>query len=560
MLENLRVQNVVLIGEAELRFREGLNILSGETGAGKSIIIDALKFALGGRAGKDFLRAGEQVASVDALFRVREGKNAEALRLAGVGPDEDGSVLLSRTLNSQGKSFCRINGKPAATGMLRAAAGSLIDIHGQHENMSLFDSGRHLDILDMFRADGAAGVKNDLEEAYARFHGVMKEIKTLTAVAADGDAKLENLNFQIEELKSVRLMPKEEEALIRRRDALRHSGRIYADAVEALALLRGGGDGEDSAESRVSRAASVWKGVAGLDGSQEELAGQFLELAGRLSEITGEIERYAGGLEEDPAALDRIEARLDLIARVRRKYGGDAESALKRLDKLERESEAIVSAAERLGRLGPERKKRAVALIKLSSELSDERKAAADGLRTKVEAVLRELGMKNARFEIKMDKKKAFSPNGFDTAEFLISPNQGEEPKPLSKIASGGEVSRVMLAIKTALADVDLTEAFVFDEIDAGVSGRTAQKVAEKLRFLAGKHQIICITHLPQIAAMADAHFLIEKKSDGARTTTSVSELDAERSVMELARLIGGARITEATVKAAKELKEMAIS
>jgi len=559
MLENLQIKNAALIDEAELEFSQGLNILTGETGAGKSILIDSINFLLGERAGKDFIRSGRNEAQVSGIIYVGHEQTAEAMASMGVEVDDDGRLLLWRSIASTGKGSCRINGRAVTLSLLREISGMLVDVHGQHQHQSLLDQQKHMGLLDRFCGDELEKEKEKLREAVGQYRSILKSIQKISSDEKDRNARMEMLLFQTGEIEEVKLRPNEEEHLIKRKSFLSGMESLKENTVEALTRLRGRQGEEDGALELISRAADNLTALAEVDKDKEALRSELAEIETRLEEVVRELDHYSDGFDYDPEELNNIEERLDAIERLKRKYGGTVGSVLAHYESCMAQLENISNSQDKLKDLASEKKKFGQAIASLCEKISEIRKSAGVRIQRQIEEALRDLGMKSVRFEILIERKKEFNENGFDRVEFLISPNPGEPLRPLAKIASGGEMSRVMLALKTVLAEADQIETFIFDEIDTGVSGRTAQQVAEKLAFLGRSHQILCITHLPQIASMSDRHFLIEKKTEEEHTFTTVKELDQENSAMELSRLIGGAKITDATRKAASEMKQMAM-
>lgn len=548
MIEQLCIENVALIEKQEINFGAGLNVLSGETGAGKTMVMDSINFLLGERSSREFIRKEAETAAVSGLIRLSQNiENVEA--------DEDGRLHLCRTIDSQRKGSCRINGRAVTLGMLREASARIADVHGQHEHQSLLDHAKHISLLDKFCGVEIEGLKCRLVEYIRLYKEIAREISEL-AGGKDRESHLEILRYQRDEIDDASLKSGEEEELIRRRMLLASSEKLIQNAVTALALLY---DGEYAVVDTISRAKTAVDEIARFDGSQQCLVGMLADAYSLLDDLVRDIRKYYNGLEHDPGALIEVETRLDLIYSLKHKYGNSIDDIIKFGREAAQKIEMIETSEEKIKSLMVKRRECTNDILQICDEISKLRKNAAQEIQCRIEGELRELGMRHSAFEILIERKKEFSSSGYNRVEFLIAPNPGEGLKPLAKIASGGEMSRIMLALKVVLASVDDIETFIFDEIDAGVSGRTAQKVAEKLALLAKTHQILCITHLPQIAAMADKHFLIEKNSDGGRTSTSVMELDENAAVSELARLLGGAKITEATIKAAEEMREMAI-
>ena len=556
MLEHLHIKNVALIKESEISFGEGLNILTGETGAGKSMVIDSLQFALGGRAGKDFLRHGEKQASVEALFAVQSASLQEKLEENGVEPEEDGSVLITRTLSETGKSVCRVNGTTVTVSMLKEIAEDLIDIYGQHEHQSLLNPSKHIRLLDRFCG---AGFGDAMEEYKASFQALKEIDKQLDALMGDEsrrEQRMDILSFQKDEIEGAALKAGEEEELLEQKKRLGSMEKLMRLTGESISLLYDGSDRMPSACDQLGDALAKLQEAAEIDNTLTSFADALADAYAAVEDTARELKREADKQENDPATLEEIEERLQVIYKLKRKYGGTVEAVLAFYDKVAEELDFLANSNEKVTELLNAKEKEQAKLKAYAETLTARRKDTAEQVAEQIETALRDMEMKDARFHIQIDEKADWTADGKDKVEFLISANAGENLKPLAKIASGGEMSRVMLALKTVLVDADDIGTFIFDEIDTGVSGRTARKVGEKMRFLGGKRQILCITHLPQIAAMADSHFLIEKESNGAETTTKVTPLTEEGSVGEVARLMGGSDVTENTLAAARELIE----
>lgn len=554
MLEHLHIKNVALIKESEISFGEGLNILTGETGAGKSMVIDSLQFALGGRAGKDFLRHGEKQASVEALFAMRSEALQEKLEESGIQPEEDGSVLITRTLSEAGRSVCRVNGSTVTVGMLREIAEDLIDIYGQHEHQSLLNPSRHIRLLDRFCGAGFGDAMEEYKKSYHALKELEKQLQSLMGDESQREQRMDILQFQKEELETGELRLGEEEDLLEQKKRLSSMEKLMRLTRESLALLYDGENMMPSACDQLGDALAKLQEAAEYDNSLNTFADALADAYAAVEDTARELKREAEKQENDPDALEEIEERLQLIYKLKRKYGGSVEAALAFYDKVVQELDFLSNSSEKVAELTLEKEKEQKKLAAAAEKLSALRRSTAQQVAAQIEASLKDMEMKDARFHIQIDEKNDWTADGKDKVEFLISANAGENLKPLAKIASGGEMSRVMLALKTVLVDADEIGTFIFDEIDTGVSGRTARKVGEKMRFLGSKRQILCITHLPQIAAMADQHFLIEKESSDGETTTQVTPLEGEGSVLEVARLMGGSDVTETTLAAAREL------
>ena len=554
MLEHLHIKNAALIKESEISFGEGLNILTGETGAGKSMVIDSLQFALGGRAGKDFLRHGEKMASVEALFAVQSSALQEKLEENGIEPEEDGSVLITRTLSETGKSVCRVNGSTVTVSMLKEIAEDLIDIYGQHEHQSLLNPSKHIRLLDRFCGAGFGDAMEEYKASFSALKEIDKQLDALMGNESQREQRMDILSFQKDEMEAAAIKAGEEEDLLEQKKRLGSMEKLMRLTGESIALLYDGNDRMPSACDQLGDALSKLQEAAEYDHTLTPFVDAWADAYAAVEDTARELKREADKQENDPEALEQIEERLQIIYKLKRKYGGTVEAVLAFYDKVVEELDFLANSNEKVAELMAIREKEQKKLTAYAETLTARRKDTAEQVAEQIETALRDMEMKDARFHIQIDEKSDWTADGKDKVEFLISANAGESLKPLAKIASGGEMSRVMLALKTVLVDADDIGTFIFDEIDTGVSGRTARKVGEKMRFLGGKRQILCITHLPQIAAMADSHFLIEKESDGEETTTKVTPLTEEGSVGEVARLMGGSDVTETTLAAAREL------
>ena len=554
MLEHLHIKNVALIKESEISFGEGLNILTGETGAGKSMVIDSLQFALGGRAGKDFLRHGEKMASVEALFAVQSESLQEKLEENGIEPEEDGSVLITRTLSETGKSVCRVNGSTVTVSMLKEFAEDLIDIYGQHEHQSLLNPSRHIRLLDRFCGAGFGEAMEEYKASFQALKEIDRQLEALMGDESQREQRMDILSFQKEEIETAAIKAGEEEELLEQKKRLGSMEKLMRLTGEGLALLYDGNDRMPSACDQLGDALSKLQEAAEIDPALTSFADALADAYAAVEDTARELKREAEKQENDPETLEQIEERLQIIYKLKRKYGGTVEAVLAFYDKVAEELDFLANSNEKVAELTAAKEKEQKKLTAYAETLTARRKDTAEQVAEQIEKALQDMEMKGARFHIQIDEKADWTADGKDKVEFLISANAGESLKPLAKIASGGEMSRVMLALKTVLVDADEIGTFIFDEIDTGVSGRTARKVGEKMRFLGKKRQILCITHLPQIAAMADSHFLIEKESQGTETTTKVTPLSEEGSVGEVARLMGGSDVTETTLAAAREL------
>lgn len=552
MLEHLHIRNVALIKESEISFGDGLNILTGETGAGKSMIIDSLQFALGGRAGKDFLRHGEKQAAVEALFSVQSQALTEKLAENGIAPEEDGTLLITRTLSEAGKSVCRINGSTVTVGMLKEIAEDMIDIYGQHEHQSLLNPVKHIRLLDRFCGAGFGEAMEEYKNSRQRLKELEKQLTILIGDESQREQRMDMLLFQKEEIEAAELREGEEDALLEQKKRLSSMERLIRLTGESITLLYDGDDRAPSACDQLGDALAKLQEAAEYDAALSPLADALADGYAAVEDCARQLKREAEKQEADPEELERIEERLQLFYKLKRKYGGSIEAVLEFYEKAVQELEFLSNSSEKAAELSAKKAEEEKRLSALAETLTARRRATAEQVEEQIETALHDMEMKHARFHIQIEEKADWGADGKDKVEFLISANAGEPLKPLAKIASGGEMSRVMLALKTVLVDADEIGTFIFDEIDTGVSGRTARRVGEKMRFLGGKRQLLCITHLPQIAAMADNHFLIEKESDAGETVTRVTALDEEGAVREVARLMND--VTETTLAAAREL------
>lgn len=555
MIVSLNIRDVALIEAVDIEFGEGLNIISGETGAGKSMVIDSLNFILGQRPPKDFIRAGAQTAQVECVLEVSEENKSEIAEL-GIGIEEDNLIIIERRLMNTGKTSFKMNGKTVTVGMVKEVSSLLFDLHGQHEHQSLLKASKHIQLLDRFCGEEIIKLQNNLSALIKEYKSIISSIREIETEGSDRESRLELYRFQINEIDGAALKPREEEELNSQKKVLENTEEIMEKSASAINYLSDGAEG--TAVELLSMGKDMLEQLSALDPECESLWEAAETVFIQLDDMIRDLKRYAENLEHDPQSLAEVENRLDVIYRQKLKYGKTVEDILEYGEKVKTKYEILLNSGERLDSLKKDKKACEQKIVKICGKISELRKKESEAVARSIEKNLRDLGMKDARFEISIERKQEFSSDGFDKVEFLISPNIGEEVKPLAKIASGGEISRVMLALKNVLADVDTIETFVFDEIDTGVSGRTAQMVAEKMSLLAKKHQILCITHLPQIAAMADIHLKVEKKSGSGKTVTQVYALDEEKSVNELARLIGGAKITDATLAAAAEMRKLA--
>lgn len=553
MLELLHIENIAVIEQADIAFRPGFNALTGETGAGKSIVIDAMGAVLGGRTSRDLIRTGADKAFVSATFSgVRE--DLPGLLANGVKPDEEGNLLLQRELNTEGKNLCRANGRPVTVAQLREIGRELLNIHGQHDGQQLLDEEQHGAYLDRF------GRLEPQRESYAACYHAMSDlrdrIRQLQMDEAEKARRVDTLKFQIDELERAKLKPGEEEELVRRRDILRH-GEKFLSAVDGADFFLSGDDEQVGAVTLLRQAEESLSGVKRLDDSLEELVKRLENARCEVYDLAELIRDKREEFDFSPAELDELESRSDLLYRLKKKYGATVEDMLEYLDRCRRELDTIETADDTIahleGRLREAEKKAKAA----GATLTKARTEAARRLEEHILRELQDLDMGRVQFSIELTEKKP-AADGCDSVRFLLSANAGEDLRPLARIASGGELARIMLALKNVLAEQDQVGTLVFDEVDTGVSGRAAQRIAEKMAQVSCRKQVLCVTHLPQLAAMADTHFSVEKGEQGGRTYTRVLCLDRQQRAQELARLTGGAHVTEALLRSAEELLDEA--
>ncbi len=557
MLLGLHIKNVALIEEAEIEFSEGLNILTGETGAGKSMIIDSINFVLGGRVTKDFVRKGAEKAVVQAEFSITDKGIFEVLENLGIETSDE-IIVINRTMTSEGKSSARINGVVVTISMLKQVSETLIDIHGQHEHQSLLNPKKHLQILDKFCGEDLDKFKEKLSICIEQYKEVLAKLKEVSGNDKEREERIDLLKYKINEIESASLKIDEEENLEERKEYLNNIEKISRISQKCAMLLYSGTEEQNSALDNVNEAVRQLEELLSIDEKMEDVYESLLNISALLEETGRFIRQYSDSLETDIDEIDMLEERLDLIYRLKKKYGQTIKDILLVQEKSQTELEFIENSEEQRGKLTEEKNSIYNQIKSICDIMSNIRITKAAEISKEIELQLKDLEMKNAYFDIKVIQKETFNSKGRDAVEFMISANLGEEPKPLAKIASGGEMSRIMLAMKTVVADADVIETFIFDEIDAGISGNTASRVGEKLSIIAGKRQIICITHLPQIAAMADFHFLIEKTTEKTRTITKVIRLQEEGQIEEISRLMGGFSGGSLVTRAAEEMKKAA--
>src|SRR5437763_2772094 len=577
MLEELSITNFAIIDRLAVRFDPGFNVLTGETGAGKSIIIDAVGAVLGGRVSAEMVRSGADMARLEAIFTLEDedGPLTALLREHDVLDEDDGGLILRREIGANGRSTARINGRAVPVAVLNRIGELLVDIHGQTEHLSLFRVDEHVELLDRYAGNGPQ--RSQLAALGGELRRLRRERDALQAAQADAARRLDLLRYQVDEITNACLRPEEEDELVAEKRVLANAEKLAILAGSASDLLSGADAGAHGVLDALNDASTALTELARLDESQAETLESLNGALYTLEEVSRTLRSYASAIEADPARLAEIEERLDLLHTLKRKYGPTVGDVIQFAEKAAREQENLVNSEERLEELATEIELLKERIGELAGELSARRQEAAVRLAAGVERHLDDLNMARARFKVRLERRPdpdgvpipsgpanlgdgdakdrfAFDERGIDRVEFLISPNPGEDLKPLARIASGGEASRLMLALKTVLSTVDRTPTLIFDEVDTGVGGRGGHVVGEKLRLLGEKHQVLCITHLPQVAALGTRHLRVVKRIEGGRTRADVEPLAGYERVEELAAMLGGAPPPPAAVKTAEEL------
>ena len=547
MLRLLHIENIAVIEQAEIAFDRGFNVLTGETGAGKSIVIDAISAILGERTYRDVIRTGADRAFVSAVFDGVPDLPWFAENRVEYDPSE---LLVQREVYADGKNVCRVNGRPVTVAILKKLGGQLVNIHGQHDSQQLFDETKHLSYLDLFARNEAE--RTAYAACYERVLSLRREQERLTLDEGEKLRRVEALQYQLEEIGRAGLQPGEDEQLENRRKLLQNAEKL-SEALAAAAMALSGGEDASGAVDLVGEADHALARIARYDEGLAALGDRLSNLQYELEDVAGELRDHLDQMAYSGEELEQIESRLDVIHRLKRKYGGSVEEILQYAEKAQRELDEITFSEERLAQLEKELAAATAEAKAAGLLLRATRQTAARAMETRLSQELAALDMPRAQFVCQLEETD-LTPDGLDSLRFLMTANVGEALKPLSKVASGGELARIMLAIKNVLAEQDRVGTLIFDEVDAGVSGRAAQKVAEKLRAVSKNKQVLCVTHLPQIAAAADVHLLIAKTEREGRTYTQVTALDRPGRTREIARIIGGAEITETTLRSAGEM------
>lgn len=553
MLLNLHVKNLAIIDEIDVYFNNNLNIITGETGSGKSIIIGSINIALGAKVTKDIIRKGKDFALVELLFQIENEVQLKAIEALNISIDDNQLIISRKILN--GKSINKVNGEIVTTSVLKSIAGIVIDIHGQHEHQTLIDKNKNLELLDRFAKDSINDLKAQVECCYEEYYELKKKLEDMLI---DEDKRLREISFleyEINEINEADLKLGEDEELSIRYKKLLNSNVIVDNISQIYAIT---GEGNKTVSDLISHSIKMLSKVEDYDEKINDFESQLLDVEGLINDFNREINAYIDELDYSQDEFEKVEKRLDNINNLKAKYGKTIKEILQYRQKIIEKYEQYKNYDQYILDIKSNLKTSENHLKQLCLKLSNIRKNSAEILVIKMKQALQDLNFLDVKFDIHFEKLDKYTKNGYDEIEFLISTNIGEDMKPLAKVASGGELSRIMLAIKSVLADNDLIDTLIFDEIDVGVSGRTAQKVSEKLSFISKNHQVICITHLSQIAAMADTHYIIEKSSNENKTTTSIKQLNEQESIKELARILGGAKITQNVINSAKEMKMLA--
>ena len=554
MLLNLHVKNLALIEEVDVDFEKGLIVLTGETGAGKSLILGSVNIALGNKASKDMIRKGTDYSLVELTFSVSE-TCAKQLKKYDIYMEEDNIITVTRKI-SEGRSISKINGETVNIKTLKNVMSLLIDIHGQHDHQSLLYTKNHLDILDKFAKDSILELKEKIKEEYSKYTKLIKKLEEFNIDEGQKAREIEFAEYEVNEIESANLKPEEDVQVEEEFKKLSNSKEIVSALSEiynALSYETAGGLGDI-----INKAVMDINSIKGMDEKISQFQTELYDIDNLCRELTSQIYDYNSGMDFNPEYVREVEERLDVINHLKLKYGNSIEEILRYKEEKEEYLEKLNNMTDEMESVKNQISELEGTLNNLCTKLSEQRKKAAKELEVLVKQALVDLNFIAVEFEIQITRKESIGENGFDNVEFMISTNPGESVKPLVKVASGGELSRIMLAIKSILATEDDIDTLIFDEIDTGISGQTAMKVAEKMAKISRNHQVICISHLSQIAAMADSHYLIKKAADENSTTTSIKKLTRQQSIEELVRINGGSGITEAGLIHATEMKDMA--
>ena len=556
MLLNLHVKNLAIIDEIEVEFSEGLNVLTGETGAGKSIIIGSINIALGGKVSKDIIRTGTEFALVELTFLAEDSEQINSLEKLGITLEED-VVVISRKI-TKCRTINRVNGETVSVSMLKSIADILIDIHGQNEQQSLLYKNKHMEIVDRYAAEKMCGRDMEFSEMYRQYKDMLVKYSEKEMSEEERLREVSFIRYELEQIEQAHLVKGEEEKLQERYRYLSNANEIKSGINEVYSLVEDSYGDSQSVSQMLGRSSHILAKISGYDERLKELARQIADIDELIMDFNRDLQEYASDMDENGEEFAEVETRLDLVRTIKSKYGATTELVENYAKDLENKLEKYEAYEEYRVNLVKKIEIYKIKLEKLGESISKIRKKCSAELEKRITDALIDLNFLQVKFEIAVRELDEFSSKGKDEVEFMISTNPGEDLKPIGQAASGGELSRIMLAIKAVLAEHDSIGTLIFDEIDVGISGRTAQKVAEKMAFIGHSHQVICISHLAQIAAMADHNYLIEKNNLLNKTSTVIRQLEGDEIVEEIARILGGAKITDAVLESAREMKQLA--
>lgn len=556
MLLNLHVKNLAIIDEIEVEFSEGLNVLTGETGAGKSIIIGSINIALGGKVSKDIIRTGTEFALVELTFLAEDSEQINSLEKLGITLEED-VVVISRKI-TKCRTINRVNGETVSVSMLKSIADILIDIHGQNEQQSLLYKNKHMEIVDRYAAEKMCGRDMEFSEMYRQYKDMLVKYSEKEMSEEERLREVSFIRYELEQIEHAHLVKGEEEKLQERYRYLSNANEIKSGINEVYSLVEDSYGDSQSVSQMLGRSSHILAKISGYDERLKELARQIADIDELIMDFNRDLQEYASDMDENGEEFAEVETRLDLVRTIKSKYGATTELVENYAKDLENKLEKYEAYEEYRANLEKKIEIYKIKLEKLGESISKIRKKCSDELEKRITDALIDLNFLQVKFEIAVRELDEFNLKGKDEVEFMISTNPGEDLKPIGQAASGGELSRIMLAIKAVLAEHDSIGTLIFDEIDVGISGRTAQKVAEKMAFIGHSHQVICISHLAQIAAMADHNYLIEKNNSLNKTSTVIRQLEGDEIVEEIARILGGAKITDAVLESAREMKQLA--
>ena len=556
MLLNLHVKNLAIIDEIEVEFSEGLNVLTGETGAGKSIIIGSINIALGGKVSKDIIRTGTEFALVELTFLAEDSEQINSLEKLGITLEED-VVVISRKI-TKCRTINRVNGETVSVSMLKSIADILIDIHGQNEQQSLLYKNKHMEIVDRYAAEKMCGRDMEFSEMYRQYKDMLVKYSEKEMSEEERLREVSFIRYELEQIEQAHLVKGEEEKLQERYRYLSNANEIKSGINEVYSLVEDSYGDSQSVSQMLGRSSHILAKISGYDERLKELARQIADIDELIMDFNRDLQEYASDMDENGEEFAEVETRLDLVRTIKSKYGATTELVENYAKDLENKLEKYEAYEEYRANLEKKIEIYKIKLEKLGESISKIRKKCSAELEKRITDALIDLNFLQVKFEIAVRELDEFNSKGKDEVEFMISTNPGEDLKPIGQAASGGELSRIMLAIKAVLAEHDSIGALIFDEIDVGISGRTAQKVAEKMAFIGHSHQVICISHLAQIAAMADHNYLIEKNNSLNKTSTVIRQLEGDEIVEEIARILGGAKITDAVLESAREMKQLA--